>query len=116
MICALLEEYLADERTLVTCVQNKAVFALTDKLAAQSSLFFIVAGVCVRIHLHLHLYVHLYLRVHMYVRMYVCVCARVRLCVHVYIHTYMLTNSSHPSQERAHESSTNTRQPTAGHC
>jgi hypothetical protein len=83
MICALLEEYLADERTLVTCVQNKAVFALTDKLAAQSSLFFIVAGVCVRIHLHLHLYLHLHIYIHINIHTYACVC----VCMCIYTHT-----------------------------
>ena len=44
MICTILEENLPGKRTLVTCVQNKAVFAVADKLCAQSSLFFVIAG------------------------------------------------------------------------
>ena len=44
MICTILEENLPGKRTLVTCVQNKAVFAVADKLFAQSSVFFVIAG------------------------------------------------------------------------
>jgi hypothetical protein len=44
MICTILEKILPGKRTLVSCVQNKAVFAVADKLCAQSSLFFVIAG------------------------------------------------------------------------
>jgi hypothetical protein len=48
MICTILENILEKnlpgKRTLVSCVQNKAVFAVADKICAQSSLFFVIAG------------------------------------------------------------------------
>jgi hypothetical protein len=44
MISTILEENLPGKRTLVTCVQNKAVFAVAEKLCAKSSVFFVIAG------------------------------------------------------------------------
>ena len=44
MIASLLVDYLADQRTLVTSVQNKAVDAIVGKLHAIRHRFFVVAG------------------------------------------------------------------------
>jgi len=46
MISAILSDYLVDKCTLVTCVQNKAVCALVEKLAATDILFMVIGGRC----------------------------------------------------------------------
>ena len=46
MISALLSNYLVDKCTLVTCVQNKAVCALVEKLAATDIFFMVIGARC----------------------------------------------------------------------
>jgi len=46
MISAILSNYLVDKCTLVTCVQNKAVCALVEKLASTDIPFIVIGGHC----------------------------------------------------------------------
>jgi len=46
MISAILSHYLVDKCTLITCVQNKAVCALVEKLAATDIFFMVIGARC----------------------------------------------------------------------